>query len=643
MTTPIANGLDTELRAFSCSSPSGLKDYMVHYNESCGSPLAPDDQQLRSYTIVQRRNYNPAQGYRCTKRVSRFTFVCTSNALANHQRMASIPQVEVPQDMTREECQNLVMNEEYEGPDGVKYQVPMNKTTVLRFHEAGREEITGGTITCYGEKLKVGNRLIDGVAILEQVKFHVQAMTFRVDATTATVETREDHRRLPCTAFYHFCVTSEGTYLWEQVASTMFQKVRIFSAQLESKVDQRILVSHDQKIRLALGDVEMHEGRSYYNTKYPDIYVVEGEAQYLDVFPSDHLRLTAWVAARDDFITWSMEKKILEAYDAMADTTCRRKKDLLRTQMATSYTSGDVSHHLHLGHNQFGAIIGEVLYVYQCQAVTVTPREETRCTKELPVLWQGHNYYLEPVSRLLKRYGAPVPCSHMMPSKFLTLDGRWIAATPQLLVTRAPAEIMEVTGGHFNLTHEDMSEGGLYTASQLAEFTRLLDYPRTKALVANSIYQEACVGNKDHVCLAFTETLGHTMGSPTNLLNLRNKVLTFLHTFGEASAICIVCYFLGMWIKALVDIAVSCVTLRHVAGRRRWWMPLVPLSWTISYDYGQASRQARKQQQQEERQEQAEEMRHLRQQALSDHHLSTIEEQDKNLLSALEHDEGFKN
>ena len=176
ITTPIANGLDTELRAFSCSSPSGLKDYMVHYNESCGSPLAPDDQQLRSYTIVQRRNYNPAQGYRCTKRVSRFTFVCTSNALANHQRMASIPQVEVPQDMTREECQNLVMNEEYEGPDGVKYQVPMNKTTVLRFHEAGREEITGGTITCYGEKLKVGNRLIDGVAILEQVKFHVQAM-----------------------------------------------------------------------------------------------------------------------------------------------------------------------------------------------------------------------------------------------------------------------------------------------------------------------------------------------------------------------------------------------------------------------------------------------------------------------------------
>ena len=651
MMTTKTNGLETSLRAFSCDSPIKLQDYQVaHHNESCGRLPSQQDQRLHSYTIVQKRSYNKAAGFKCTKRVSRFTFICTSNALAAHQRLATVPQVEVPQDISGEDCKQLITTQEYEGPDGVRHKAPIGKTTVLRFHEAGREEISGQTIVCHGEQVKLGDRIIDGVAILEQVKIQTQTMKFRVDRVTGAVESKEDHRRLPCTTFYHFCVTSEGTYLWEDEDATIFQSVRSFSGQLTVEEDQDTLISHEQKIRLALGETERYEGRNYRSTKYSDIYVVEGEAQYLDVFSSDHLRLTAWIAARDDYITWSMEQKILEAYQAMADTSCRRKKDLLRTQMATSFTHPDGSHHLHLDHNQFGALVGETLYTYQCQGVLVTPREETRCTKELPVTWQEHSYYLEPVTRLLKRFGNPVPCSHLMPSKFRTEDGRWIAATPQLLIASAPREVMEITD-NFNLTHEDMSEGGLYTKQQLDEFAKLLDYPRTKALVANSMYREVCHNNDNDICVSFTETLGPAIESPTNLFNLRSKLMTFLHNFGDAAAIMIACYLIGFWIKNLVDVMVSCVTLRHVAGRRRWWQPLMPIKWVVSYDYGRASRQARKEQK-EEQQERAAEMRLLRQrgvsdqllhqQGTSDQHLSTIEEQDIKLLDDLQNDDGFK-
>ena len=638
--TTMTNGMETmNLEAFRCDSPVNLQDFqVVTHNESCGRlPMQRDP--LQRYAIVQKRSYNKAAGFKCTKRVSRFTFICTSNALAAHQRLAAIPEIELPQDMARDDCHSLVTDEEYEGPDGARHKVPLGKTTVLRFHEAGREEVSGQTVVCEGEQVKLGNRVIQGVAVLTQVKFHTQAMTFRMDATTATVEVKEDHRILPCTAFYHFCVTSEGTYLWEEADTTRFQKVRVFSGQLTMEENQEVLISTEQKLRLVLGQTERYEGRDYRKTKYSNIYVVNGEAEYMDTFPSDHLRLTAWIAARDDYITWSMEQKILQAYQVMADTSCRRRKDLLHTQMATSFSNPHGSHHLHLGENLFGALVGETLYTYQCQTVKVTPREETRCTKELPVVWEEHNYYLEPVSRLLKKYGNPVPCSHLMPNKFRTEDGRWIAATPELMVTQAPKEVTEIEG-NLNLTHVDMSEGGLYTNQQLAEFTKLLEYPRAKALVANSIYREACHDNHEEVCVSFTEILGPVKEDPTNLFKLRSRVILFLHNFGEAAASLIAIYILGLGLKWLVDTMVACITLRHVAGRRRWWQPLIPLKWVVSYDYGRASSQARKQQR-EEQQERAAEMQHLQRQEGHHQHVPIDEEQDRRLLDELQKDEGF--
>ena len=101
------------LEAFRCDSPVNLQDFqVVTHNESCGR-LSMQRDQLQRYAIVQKRSYNKAAGFKCTKRVSRFTFICTSNALAAHQRLAAIPEIELPQDMARDDCHSLVTDEEY--------------------------------------------------------------------------------------------------------------------------------------------------------------------------------------------------------------------------------------------------------------------------------------------------------------------------------------------------------------------------------------------------------------------------------------------------------------------------------------------------------------------------------------------------
>ena len=644
--TTMANGTetDTNLTGFHCESPVNLHDYRILPRDVDCTVHEAEDTMEKPYSIVQKQDFSHADGFKCTKRVSRFTFICTSTLVAAHQRLAKIPEIELPQEVSRDDCHSLVTTEEYEGPDGQRHRVPLGKTTVLTFYEKGRQEVSGDSVVCQGEQVKLGNRVLDGVAILEQVKITTGTRKFRFEAATLGIQVKEEHRVLPCTAFYHYCVTSEGTYLWEELQRTQFQRVRHFTARTVQEEEQRTLISNQQKLRLVLGEQEKYDGRIYHLTKYQNIYVVEGDAEYLDPFPADHLQLAAWIAARDDYITWSMEGKIMQAYRAISRSQCQRKKDILHTQLATSFTNPEGSHHIHLDHNRFGALVGETLFIYQCQPVLVQPRAESRCTKELPVSLNGHKYFLEPVSRLLKRYGNPVPCSHLMPSKFLTNQGQWIAATPQLMVTSTPEEMTDIPkGGDFNLTHTDMTEGGLYTTQQVQEFAKLLNYPRAKTVVANTLYREACHQNQNEACISFQETLG-PLDKPTNLFSLKSWIRNFLRDFGDVAAIFVSVYLIGMILKYVVDLVISCVTLRHVVGRRRWWQPLVPLKWIVSYDYGQASRAARREQQREQ-QERETEFRNLREQedqAYQEEGNISTEDQDTKLLDQLQQDSGFR-
>ena len=644
--TTMANGTetDTNLTGFHCESPVNLQDYRILPRDVDCTVHEAEDTMEKPYSIVQKQDFSHADGFKCTKRVSRFTFICTSTLVAAHQRLAKIPEIELPQEVSRDDCHSLVTTEEYEGPDGQRHRVPLGKTTVLTFYEKGRQEVSGDSVVCQGEQVKLGNRVLDGVAILEQVKITTGTRKFRFEAATLGIQVKEEHRVLPCTAFYHYCVTSEGTYLWEELQRTQFQRVRHFTARTVQEEEQRTLISNQQKLRLVLGEQEKYDGRIYHLTKYQNIYVVEGDAEYLDPFPADHLQLAAWIAARDDYITWSMEGKIMQAYRAISRSQCQRKKDILHTQLATSFTNPEGSHHIHLDHNRFGALVGETLFIYQCQPVLVQPRAESRCTKELPVSLNGHKYFLEPVSRLLKRYGNPVPCSHLMPSKFLTTQGQWIAATPQLMVTSTPEEMTDIPkGGDFNLTHTDMTEGGLYTTQQVQEFAKLLNYPRAKTVVANTLYREACHQNQNEACISFQETLG-PLDKPTNLFSLKSWIRNFLRDFGDVAAIFVSVFLIGMILKYVVDLVISCVTLRHVVGRRRWWQPLVPLKWIVSYDYGQASRAARREQQREQ-QERETEFRNLREQedqAYQEEGNVSTEDQDTKLLDQLQQDPGFR-
>ena len=81
--------------------------------------------------------------------------VCTTNLIANHQRLAAVPEIEVPQTVETEECHEMVRTKKYIGPNKRPYQIKIGTTHIFTFFTAGHEEVNKNTIICEGEAVKI--------------------------------------------------------------------------------------------------------------------------------------------------------------------------------------------------------------------------------------------------------------------------------------------------------------------------------------------------------------------------------------------------------------------------------------------------------------------------------------------------------
>ena len=564
-----------------CTQPQQLQSFRMD-QESCKGKLQDPGIQ-HTYAILQEQDSHDAKGYRCSKIVSRFTYVCHNNLVASHQRLATIPQIEVTEELTTEECQRMAIGGIYRGPDHQDHPVQMDQTTIMNFHEAGRQEISGATIICEGEQVKLGDRIIDGVVILDQVRISVRKIHLRFSTVRGTV-VKEDHLSLPCPGYDHSCTISSATYIWGTLDATKYKRVQVIQASIFQDQGQQVLISQQARIRLVLGNAVQEHGHDYFRTKYPQIYVTKGEATYLDEFSYELLSLTSWIEARDDFITWSMEDRMKTMLEDLEQSDCTQAQAQAQAQV-TMAAHSEVGY-LELENNTFGVMLGEVMYSFKCQQVQVTPRVTTECFKELPVHLGGKEKYLTPLTRILVDQGTRVPCSALMPGKFKTEQGQWMAATPALQVVATPIHKEQ----HLNTDpgkHVDMSEGGLYTTAQLEDFTRLVTYPKVRKAIKHNMIHTVCSNNPHQLCQDFQEAFG-TM-KPANVVsvfNLKSTILGMIHRFGEAAAAVIGVYVMVRAVMFVLTATVNCFNLQALPMQTRLLRVLWPAE-MVNKDYGQ--------------------------------------------------------
>ena len=554
------------LEAYDCNALRNLSSWSIA--DTCLKEEEPPDEEEREFTLVQQQTYVLAKGHKCSIIVSTFTMVCSNNLLASHARLAAVPEIERNQEVTIEECRRMATDHLIKGADGADHEVLPGQERIFTFHAAGRNEVSGQTMICQGEDVKLGDHILQGVVILEQMRVSLTEVTYRFRNTGGT-EVKEDHLLLPCEHYLHYCKLSEATYIWGALDASKYQRVQHFLGNLIHQDGEQVIVSQAQKIRIALGEEVKDQGTKYWQTKYEGILVTEGKAEHLDEFQAENLKLTAWVACRDDFLSYAMEKKILQAYRAMRHGQCRKLQDLVRTQFALAAHSEDGITYINIRDDVFAFLLGEAIYTFTCDKIQVAPRSGNKCTKELPVMQDNKKMYLNPVTRVLVPHSTWVPCSNLMPAKFLTVQGTWIAANPALVVVPKPAPMEHGKGHDFSLHHTSMASGGLYTEEQVKDFNRLISYSRLRTAIKNQVINDVCEDNTHRMCMEMTATTDNRPIGLIPVVNLKNRLLRFIHNFGELAASGIAIWIIMKGIIFLTSKVVNCVFLQAVPWPRR--------------------------------------------------------------------------
>ena len=161
-----------------------------------------------------------------------------------------------------------------------------------------------------------------------------------------------------------------------------------------------------------------------------------------------------------------------------------------------------------------------------------------------------------------------------------------MAATPDLQVVATPKH-MEQQILAYPEKHVDMSEGGLYTSTQLENFNRLVTYPKVRKAVKHNMISTVCTNNPHKLCQDFNEAFGTVKPADVvSVFNLRSTILGYIHNFGEAAAAVIGVYVIIRAVMFVATAVVNCFNLQALPIQTRLLRVLWPTE-MVNRDYGQ--------------------------------------------------------
>ena len=83
---------------------------------------------------------------------------------------------------------------------------------------------------------------------------------------------------------------------------------------------------------------------------------------------------------------------------------------------------------------------GSVLHVGQCPDVVAQLRQADNCSQEIPVMVDGMETFVDPITRNIVDIPTPVPCDPLNPVTY-KVDGHWVCASPHLHHCKRPLEL----------------------------------------------------------------------------------------------------------------------------------------------------------------------------------------------------------
>ena len=452
------------IKYMDCAKPQqmneyDLKTYCVNENHVKGETTA--------YHVLQKRKNIKMKGYSC--QIIRSTFIVHCG-MFSHNEVLKMPDIEIKQAVTTRQCQEMVTTGYWTSREGTRHKVKIGEENIFHVSEKGVLHEDNNKIWCEGEALKINSNIIEGVLKMVQYRTIIEEEEYRVDKKQ--VEALNAHIRLPssCTVESGGCI-AQKTYLWEP-PSNRCPLVKINTGKFTD--EQGWLIEHRAKLLFKITDTSQSPtgcpNGDIYHTEYEDLYLTKEPG-----FPhiGQSLEIGLYVKQSSDYVLYETERMT----NAVAKSTSRNLCQQIYTRSKEEV--------IPMQNGKFGRRSGDILYTFNCVQKTGKLQNSKKCYDRIPL---QNQVYVDPITRIGTRHATSRECNSLFPEAVLTTEG-WVAL-PELRPIKEPNQFVNSKG---NVTHEDMSRGGLYTNQELEEWEQLISYGTFKSSLLSSISTGACV------------------------------------------------------------------------------------------------------------------------------------------------------
>jgi len=258
-----------------------------------------------------------------------------------------------------------------------------------------------------------------------------------------------------------------------------------------------------------------------------------------------------------------------EVVRSIRAAVCENRRQILWTRLeAVAGTDNQYSLLQLFGPGHQVSRAGATVYVTKCYPVSVTPRSPRNCTHEIPVTYNNTEYFVDPVSLVLRPTGVIIKCNSIAPPRY-SISGKFYCAFPEGLrechapntLPLAPLEIKEddeetLGLGRSIYSHAQMEEFIAFQTAQGARAAYVAEQTEI-AFQRRGPGGEWGLGLNAHATAEIIDLIGQSF-------------IPLYQIFGPLSIIIILTLFILGSIRVAITILIRIIILTRTEGCGLW-------------------------------------------------------------------------
>ena len=459
---------------YDCNKPTGMREYDLRtycMNEK------PSSSETTTYHVLQKRKSIKMTGFSCQRIRSTFTMHC---GMFSHQELLRIPDIEIKQDVSLHQCQNMITTGYWTTREGTTHKIKVGEESIVHVSEKGVLHEDSNKIWCEGEDLKMDNNIIEGVMKMVQYRTIIEEEKFIVEKKRVEVINNHVKLQAECTVETGGCI-GQKTYLWNP-PSSQCPLVKINTGKFVS--EQGWIVEHNAKLLFKISETGQAPfgcpPGDIYHTEYADLYLTK-EKNYPHI--DEAIEIGLYVKQSSDYVLYEAERLTMNIAESTYRDMCKQLYEKSKDEV------------IPMTNGKFGRRSGDILYTFGCVKKTGKLMASRECHDRIPL---ESNIFVDSTTRIGTRHATIKECNDLFPEAVRVKEG-WVSL-PNLKPIQEPSQFQ---GRKTNVTHEDMSRGGLYTTEEIEQWEKFISYGDFRESILSSLSTGACVHRE--ICKADKE------------------------------------------------------------------------------------------------------------------------------------------